>query len=57
MSLIKFHDIARPENSKNFYGYLSLRQNTRTKTIQNQTECQNQPWNEFKCSSMRKKME
>ena len=31
-SLIKFHyDIARPENSENFYGYLSLYQNTRTK--------------------------
>ena len=27
---IKFHyDIARPENSENFYGYLSLHQNTR----------------------------
>ena len=32
MSLIKFHyDIARPENSANFHGYLSLYQNTRTK--------------------------
>ena len=32
MSLIKFHyDIARPENSEKFYGYLSLHQNTRTK--------------------------
>ena len=32
MSLIKFYyDIARPENSKNFHGYLSLHQNTRTK--------------------------
>ena len=32
ISLIKFHyDIARPENSDNFYGYLSLHQNTRTK--------------------------
>ena len=29
MSLIKFHfDIARPENSENLYGYLSLHQNT-----------------------------
>ena len=32
MSLIKFrYDIARPENSENFHGYLSLHQNTRTK--------------------------
>ena len=32
MSLIKFHyDIVRQENSENFYGYLSLHQNTRTK--------------------------
>ena len=32
MSLIKFHfDEARPENSRNFHGYLSLHQNTRTK--------------------------
>ena len=32
MSLIKFHyDIAKPENSEDFHGYLSLRQNTRTK--------------------------
>ena len=32
MSLIRFHfDFARPENSKNFHGYLSLRQDTRTK--------------------------
>ena len=32
MSLINFHyDIARPENSENFHGYLSLHQNTRTK--------------------------
>ena len=32
MSLIKFHyDIARPENSENFHGYLSLHQNTQTK--------------------------
>ena len=32
MSLIKFHyDIARPENSENFYGLMSLHQNTRTK--------------------------
>ena len=32
MSLVKFHyDIARPQNSENFYGYLSLHQNTRTK--------------------------
>ena len=32
MSLIEFHyDIARPENSENFHGYLSLLQNTRTK--------------------------
>ena len=31
MSLIKFHyDIAKPENSENFHGYLSLHQNTRT---------------------------
>ena len=32
MSLIKFcYDIARPENSESFHGYLSLHQNTRTK--------------------------
>ena len=32
MSLIKFHyDIARPENSENFHGYLSFHQNPRTK--------------------------
>ena len=32
MSLIKFdYDIARPENSENFHGYLNLHQNTRTK--------------------------
>ena len=32
MSLINFrYDIARPENSENFHGYLSLHQNTRTK--------------------------
>ena len=32
MSLIKFYyDIARPKNSENFHGYLSLHQNTRTK--------------------------
>ena len=32
MSLIKFHyDIARPENSEHFHGYLNLHQNTRTK--------------------------
>ena len=32
MSLIKFHyDIARPENSAKFHGYLTLHQNTRTK--------------------------
>ena len=32
MSLSKFHyDIARPEISENFYGYLSLHQNTRTR--------------------------
>ena len=32
MALINFHyDIARPENSKNFHGYLSLHQNTLTK--------------------------
>ena len=32
MSLIKLHhDIARPENSENLHGYLSLHQNTRTK--------------------------
>ena len=32
ISLIKFHyDIARPENSDNFHGYMSLHQNTRTK--------------------------
>ena len=32
MSLDKFHyDIARPENSENFQGYLSLHQNARTK--------------------------
>ena len=32
MSLIKFHcDIAQPENSENFHGYLNLHQNTRTK--------------------------
>ena len=31
MSLIKFHDIARPENSENFHGYLSLHQNNQTK--------------------------
>ena len=32
MSLIKFrYDIARPENSEIFHGYLSLHQNTRTK--------------------------
>ena len=32
LSLIKFYfDIARPENSENFHGYLSLHQNTRTK--------------------------
>ena len=32
MSLIKFYyDIARPENSENFHGFLSLHQNTRTK--------------------------
>ena len=56
MSLIKFHyDIARPENSENFHGYLSLHQNTQT--IQNWTKCQNQLWNEFDCSSMRSKME
>ena len=32
MSLINFcYDIARPENSEKFHGYLSLHQNTRTK--------------------------
>ena len=32
ISLIKFcYDIARPENSEKFHGYLSLHQNTRTK--------------------------
>ena len=32
MSLIEFlYDIARPENSENFHGYLILLQNTRTK--------------------------
>ena len=32
MSLIKFHnDIAKPESSEDFHGYLSLHQNTRTK--------------------------
>ena len=32
MSLIKFHyDIARPEKSESFHGYLNLHQNTRTK--------------------------
>ena len=32
MSLIKFrYDIARPEKSENFHGYLGLHQNTRTK--------------------------
>ena len=32
MSLIKIHyDIAGPESSENFHGYLSLHQNTRTK--------------------------
>ena len=34
MSLIKFHyNIAGPENSENFLGYLSLRQNTCTKQL------------------------
>ena len=32
LSLIKLYcDIARPENSENFHGYLSVHQNTRTK--------------------------
>ena len=32
MSLVKFHyDIARPKNSENFHGYLSLHQYTQTK--------------------------
>ena len=33
-SLIKFHyDIARPENSDNFHGYLNFHQNTQTKQL------------------------
>ena len=34
MSLVKFnYDIAKPKNSENFHGYLSLHQYTRTKQI------------------------
>ena len=43
MSLIKFHyDIARQENSENFYGYLSLHQITRTNYFKIRPKCQNQ---------------
>ena len=31
LSPFKFYDIARPENSENFHGYVNLQQNTRTK--------------------------
>ena len=42
MSLIKFHyDIARPENSEYFHGYLSLHQNTRTKQFKIRQNAQN----------------
>ena len=50
MWLIKFHyDIARPENSEKFYGFLSLHQNTRRKQFFIK-QCQKQLWNEFDCS-------
>ena len=53
LSIIKFrYDIARPENSEDFHGYLILHQNTRTKHFKIREKFQNQLWNEFDYSSI-----
>ena len=49
MSLIKFYDIARQENSESFHGYLSPQQNTRKK-FQSYTACQSQCYLDQSCA-------